>query len=286
MKPSGVMTTPLPPPTARRPPRTRRETRRFATDGESRSAMVMTAREYASSASSSATSSEEMNVRSAIRSRYRTRTGLPRKGMAEVESTRDGAVLTIALNRPDKLNAFDAATHKAFAGAPEGGGRRRGAGRRPHRCRPRLLRRAGPRASCARASATSPRCFGSAGTATCSGCGGWRSRCSPPSTARPPARGFRSRCACDLRIAADSAAFVPAFVNVGLVPDTGGSWLVPRLLGYARAFEWMCSGRKIGADEALAWGLVSEVVPADGVLARAQERGGRASPRFRRRRSR
>ena len=45
MKPSGVITTPLPPPTARRPPRTRRETRRFATDGESRSAMVITARE-------------------------------------------------------------------------------------------------------------------------------------------------------------------------------------------------------------------------------------------------
>src|SRR5262245_48106293 len=58
-----------------------------------------------------------MNVRSAIRSRYRTGTGLPRKGMAEVETTRDGAVLTIALNRPDNLNAFDAATHKAFTGA-------------------------------------------------------------------------------------------------------------------------------------------------------------------------
>jgi 2-(1,2-epoxy-1,2-dihydrophenyl)acetyl-CoA isomerase len=73
-------------------------------------------------------------------------------------------------------------------------------------------------------------------------------------------------------VAADSAAFVPAFVNVGLVPDTGGSWLVPRLLGYARAFEWMCSGRKVGAEEALAWGLVSEVVAGDGVLVRTQER--------------
>jgi 2-(1,2-epoxy-1,2-dihydrophenyl)acetyl-CoA isomerase len=75
-----------------------------------------------------------------------------------------------------------------------------------------------------------------------------------------------------VRLAADSAAFVPAFVNVGLVPDTGGSWLVPRLLGYARAFEWMCSGRKVGAEEALAWGLVSEVVKADALLARTQER--------------
>jgi 2-(1,2-epoxy-1,2-dihydrophenyl)acetyl-CoA isomerase len=84
--------------------------------------------------------------------------------------------------------------------------------------------------------------------------------------------GLSLACACDLRVAADSAAFVPAFVNVGLVPDTGGSWLVPRLLGYARAFEWMCSGRKIGADEALAWGLVSEVVAGAGVLSRTQER--------------
>ncbi len=84
--------------------------------------------------------------------------------------------------------------------------------------------------------------------------------------------GLSLACACDLRIAADSAAFVPAFVNVGLVPDTGGSWLVPRLLGYARAFEWMGSGRKIGAEEALAWGLVSEVVPADAVIERTRER--------------
>ena len=45
MKPSGVITTPLPPPVASRPPRTRRDTRRFATDGESRSATVTTARE-------------------------------------------------------------------------------------------------------------------------------------------------------------------------------------------------------------------------------------------------
>ena len=66
MKPSGVTTTALPPPSSRRPPRTPRETRRFATDGESRSATVITACEYASSASDSVTSPgvEEMNVSS------------------------------------------------------------------------------------------------------------------------------------------------------------------------------------------------------------------------------
>ena len=85
-----------------------------------------------------------MNVRSTIRSRYRTRTGLPRSAMAEVETTRDGAVLTIALNRPDKLNAFDSATHEAFAGALKEARRSGGARRRPHRRRARVLRRAGP----------------------------------------------------------------------------------------------------------------------------------------------
>ena len=65
MKPSGVTTKPLPPPSIRRPPRTRRETRRLATEGERRSATAMTAREYASRTSSSAgTSCDEMNVRS------------------------------------------------------------------------------------------------------------------------------------------------------------------------------------------------------------------------------
>lgn len=68
--------------------------------------------------------------------------------------------------------------------------------------------------------------------------------------------------ACDVRIASDAAAFTPGFAGIGLVPDAGGTWFLHRLLGFARAFEWMSSNRKLGAEEALAWGLVSEVVPA------------------------
>jgi 2-(1,2-epoxy-1,2-dihydrophenyl)acetyl-CoA isomerase len=191
--------------------------------------------------------------------------------MAEVETTRDGAVLTIALNRPDKLNAFDAATHEAFADAlkeaanPEvravvltGAGRGFCVGqdlaelREGDRDVAALLRERWNRHVLRLRGLEKPVLGAVNGAAA--------------------GAGLSLACACDLRIAADSAAFVPAFVNVGLVPDTGGSWLVPRLLGYARAFEWMCSGRKIGADEALAWGLVSEVVPADDVLVRTQER--------------
>ena len=194
--------------------------------------------------------------------------------MAEVESTRDGAVLTIALNRPDKLNAFDAATHKAFAGALKeaadgairavvltGSGRGFCVGqdlaelREGERDVAALLRERWNRHVLALRGLEKPVLAAVNGAAA--------------------GAGLSLACACDLRIAADSAAFVPAFVNVGLVPDTGGSWLVPRLLGYARAFDWMCSGRKVGADEALAWGLVSEVVPVDGVVARAQERAAR-----------
>ena len=110
------------------------------------------------------------------------------------------------------------------------------------------------------------------------------SRCSPPSTAPPRVPGSRWR-ALRPALAADTAAFVPAFIRVGLVPDTSGS-AHPELLSIRKAFEWMCSGRKIGAEEALAWGLVSEVVGADQVLAIAQGRAAELAKLSRRRRSR
>ncbi|MGB2874051.1 MAG: enoyl-CoA hydratase-related protein [Gaiellaceae bacterium] len=81
--------------------------------------------------------------------------------------------------------------------------------------------------------------------------------------------GLSLACACDLRIAADAATFVPAFISIGLVPDSGGTYFVRRLLGTARAFEWLATGRRLGAAEAHAWGLVSEVVEADKLAARA-----------------
>jgi 2-(1,2-epoxy-1,2-dihydrophenyl)acetyl-CoA isomerase len=68
--------------------------------------------------------------------------------------------------------------------------------------------------------------------------------------------------ACDVRIASDAASFVPAFINIGLIPDSGGTWLVRRILGTARAYEWLTTGRRLSADEARTMGLVSEVVPA------------------------
>jgi 2-(1,2-epoxy-1,2-dihydrophenyl)acetyl-CoA isomerase len=78
--------------------------------------------------------------------------------------------------------------------------------------------------------------------------------------------------ACDVRIASAQAKFVPAFANIGLVPDAGASLHLVQLLGYARAFEWMTSGRHLPADEALALGLVGEVVAPEALLSSACER--------------
>jgi len=69
--------------------------------------------------------------------------------------------------------------------------------------------------------------------------------------------------ACDLRIAAESASFIQSFVNVGLLPDSGSTFFLPRLVGVARAMEMAFTGRKIKADEALRIGLVNQVVPDD-----------------------
>lgn len=77
--------------------------------------------------------------------------------------------------------------------------------------------------------------------------------------------------ACDLRVAADSATFRLAFVKVGLVPDAGATWLLPRAVGTARAAEMALLGRPVGATEALDWGLVNRVVPDNEVVAGALE---------------
>jgi enoyl-CoA hydratase/carnithine racemase len=68
-------------------------------------------------------------------------------------------------------------------------------------------------------------------------------------------------CMCDLRIASERAVFAESFVKVGIVPGDGGSWLLPRIVGYARAAQMAFTGEMIDANEALALGLVSRVVP-------------------------
>jgi len=66
--------------------------------------------------------------------------------------------------------------------------------------------------------------------------------------------------AADMVIAARSAYFLQAFINIGLVPDAGATWLLPRLAGRARAMEMMMLGERIPAEQAAAWGMISRVV--------------------------
>ncbi|MFE7513559.1 enoyl-CoA hydratase/isomerase family protein [Streptomyces sp. NPDC057540] len=77
--------------------------------------------------------------------------------------------------------------------------------------------------------------------------------------------------ACDLVLAADSARFIEVFVRRGLVPDGGGAYLLPRLIGPRRAKELMFFGDAVGAAEAKEMGLVNRVVPADELAKTARD---------------
>jgi len=188
--------------------------------------------------------------------------------VAEVETQREGGVMTITLNRPDVLNAFDRAMQDGFRAAlkeaadPEvravvltGAGRgfcvgqdlkefQEGAGDIGERLRSTYNR-----------NVLTLRSLEKPVIGSVNG---------PAAGA-----GLALAAACDIRIAADSAVFVPAFITIGLVPDTGASFFIPRLLGYERAFEWLASGRQLTAADAHAWGFVSEVVEAGKLAGRA-----------------
>jgi 2-(1,2-epoxy-1,2-dihydrophenyl)acetyl-CoA isomerase len=189
--------------------------------------------------------------------------------MAEVEVARDGAVQTITLNRPEVLNAFNRALHKALRDAlkqardPEvravvltGAGRGFSAGQdlkefsEAEDVQDALRDSYHPNVLAIRAL---EKPVIAAVNGVCAGAG------------------LSLACVCDFRIAADDASFVPGFVGIGLVPDAGGTYFLHRLLGASRAFEWMSSNRRLTAAEAHAWGLVSDGVAAGALQARAAE---------------
>jgi 2-(1,2-epoxy-1,2-dihydrophenyl)acetyl-CoA isomerase len=188
----------------------------------------------------------------------------------EVLTVRDGAVLTITLNRPDVYNAINRAMHEGLAAALgeatdpgiravvlTGAGRGFCAGQdlrefesMPGGVREALEQTYHPNIRAIRA-LEKPVIAAVNGAAA--------------------GAGLSLACACDYRLAADGAAFVPGFIGIGLVPDCGGSYFIARLLGPSRAFAWMSSNRRLTAAEAQAWGLVDEVVDADALAARAAE---------------
>lgn len=83
--------------------------------------------------------------------------------------------------------------------------------------------------------------------------------------------GFSFALACDLRIAAEKASFSTAFAGIGLIPDSGMSWTLQRLVGRAKALELLMLGEPVRAPEALELGLVTSVVPPDELPAAARD---------------
>jgi enoyl-CoA hydratase/carnithine racemase len=82
---------------------------------------------------------------------------------------------------------------------------------------------------------------------------------------------------CDIRIASERASFAESFVQLGLIPGDGGTWFLPRAVGYARAAEMTFTGERIDAATALEWGLVSRVVAHDELLSEARALADRIS---------
>jgi enoyl-CoA hydratase/carnithine racemase len=83
--------------------------------------------------------------------------------------------------------------------------------------------------------------------------------------------GMDTALGCDIRVMAQGAKMAAAFTKRGILPESGGTWFLPRLLGWAKAAELIFTGRTLTADQCLAMGLVNEVVPGDQVQARARE---------------
>ena len=178
---------------------------------------------------------------------------------SELLVTHDGSVQTITLNRPDVLNALDLAMHERLAAALDRAAQ-------PD-VRALVITGAGRGFCVGQDVGEFPRNAAAVGELL-------RQHFNPAIRAlrglpKPviaavngPAAGagLALALACDLRLAAASASLVPAFGRIGLVPDSGLSHTLPRLIGSAAAFDWMVSGRSIPAREAEAMGLVTGVV--------------------------
>ena len=82
--------------------------------------------------------------------------------------------------------------------------------------------------------------------------------------------GMDTALGCDIRIMAEGAKLAAAFVKRGVIPESGGTWFLPRLLGWAKAAEIIFTGRTLSAQESLALGLANEVVPDAELMPRAR----------------
>ena len=178
---------------------------------------------------------------------------------------RDGAVLTIRLNRPEALNALNAATYAGLGVALIEAASRS--------VRAVVLTGSG-RAFCPGqdlndAAGDDPAADLRLVDGTVRALRALQKPTIAAINGAVAGGGLAYALACDIRIAASSARFAPAFMDLGLVPDLGTSWLLARAMGAERAFHWLYSGRKVSALEAQAMGLVHEVVEPAALMDRA-----------------
>ncbi len=191
-----------------------------------------------------------------------------------VEALHEG-VLTLTLNRPDRMNAFNAALHEALARAVQ-----RAAA--DSECRVLLLTGAG-KGFCA-GQDLSDRAVAPAGARPDLGelldkrynplVRALRALPKPVVCAVNGAAagaGANVALACDIVIAAKSAKFLQAFARIGLVPDSGGTWILPRLVGDARARALMMLADPIPAEQAEAWGMIYRAVDDDQLMGVSRE---------------
>ena len=187
----------------------------------------------------------------------------------------DEGVLTLTLNRPDRMNALNVALHEALAAAV-------GRAAADDACRVVLLTGAG-KGFCAGQDL--------ADRAVAPGAGRSDLGESIEKRYNPLVRALRAlpkpvicavngaaagaganvALACDIVVAARSARFLQAFARIGLVPDSGGTWVLPRLVGEARARALMMLADPIGAEQAEAWGMIWRAVDDDELMGVARE---------------
>ena len=189
----------------------------------------------------------------------------------------DGPIVTITLNRAEKLNAFTMTMLEALEAA---------CARIEHDASVRavIVASASPKAFCAGADIIDWGPLGPQGMWAHWIRDGQRvfgrlARLRQPTIAAVGGiafgGGLELALACDIRIAAESARFGLPEVTIGAVPGWAGSQRLPRLIGVGRAKHMMLTGEPIGAATAGAWGLASEVVPDDRLMVRALELAGR-----------
>jgi enoyl-CoA hydratase/carnithine racemase len=194
--------------------------------------------------------------------------------MPEVLMSRDGHVATITLNRPDRLNAISGPMLADLA-------RRLVDCDRDREVRAVVLTGAG-RGFCSGLDLQDVSAGQGIGSGDGGGTGGFRLEDTPPFVLRRldtpvlcalngPAAGYGMDLAlgCDMIVASDAASFEPP-TRRGVIPESGGTWLLPRLVGWHKACEVTFLGRKLDADDMVRLGLVNLVVPhaeLDGTVA-------------------